>query len=149
MRERSIEALKESQIKSWWSTYQQKRKREICKKADMQNTVRNVAGNAALTSTSPTGTPTLAVTVGKHCQVHDISGEYDIFSSNPQGQLKTVVLSILQEKPSYHISVGHGKPVIVITDCAGSVSANIWCKHISLQSFYYKLFVVTNLFQQS
>ena len=51
--------------------------------------------------------------VGQHCQVHDISREYDIFGSNPQGQLETVVLSILQEKPSYHNLVGHGKAVLV------------------------------------
>ena len=307
MRERGIEALKESQIKSWWSTYHQKRKREMERMgADMQNIVRNVTGNAAVTSTPPAGTPTLAVTassashttsaiatsvpltsvvttvqtspgiavastptsvlststlsstsvtssstslsptsslvpststspssstssvpstslgnpsvsdltgtdtgygitewylpthvsqstidgrngsnacvfialtfgmlhkfsklpvlsgqnltaqwqmalvtairmgndmhdelydaegvdvavddavsvVGQHCQVHDISREYDIFGSNPQGQLETVVLSILQEKPSYHILVGHGKAVLVIIDCAGNV----------------------------
>ena len=57
--------------------------------------------------------------VGQHCQVHNIFREYDMFGSNPQGQLDTVVLSILQEKPSYHILVEHGKAVLVIIDCAG------------------------------
>ena len=307
MRERGIEALKESQIKSWWSTYHQKRKREMERmEADVQNAVRNVTGNVPATSTPPAGTPTLSVTassvsnttsaiatsvpltsgvttvqaspgitvastatsvlspstlsstsvtssstsssltsslvpltstppssspssvastslgkpsisgltgtdtgygitewylpshisqstidgrngsnacvfialtfgmlhkfsnlpvlseenltahwqmalvtairmgndmhdelydaegvdvsvddavsaVGQHCQVHNISREYDIFGSNPQGQLDTVVLSILQEKPSYHILVGHGKAVLVIVDCAGNL----------------------------
>ena len=46
MRERGIEALKESQIKSWWSTYHQKRKREMERmEADVQNAVRNVTCN--------------------------------------------------------------------------------------------------------
>ena len=288
MRERGIEALKESQIKSWWSTYHQKRKREMERmEADVQNAVRNVTGNVPATTTSaiatsvpltsgvttvqaspgitvastPTSvlpTPTLSSTsvtssstsllptsslvpltstppssspssvastslgnpsisgltgantgygitewylpshvsqstidgrngsnacvfialtfgmlhkfsklpvlsgqnltahwqmalvtairmgndmhdelydaegvdvavddavsaVGQHCQVHDISQEYDIFGSNPQGQLETVVLSILQEKPSYHILVAHGKAVLVIIDCAGNL----------------------------
>ena len=62
MRERGIEALKESQIKSWWSTYHQKRKREMERmEADVQNAVRNVTGNVPATSTPPAGTPTLSV----------------------------------------------------------------------------------------
>ena len=59
--------------------------------------------------------------VGQHCQVHNISREHDILGSNPQGHLDTVVLSILQEKPSYDILVGHGKAVLVIVDCAGNL----------------------------
>lgn len=56
-----------------------------------------------------------------HCQVHGIFQEYDIFGSNPQGQLETVVQSILQEKPSYHILVAHGKAVLIIVNCGGNI----------------------------
>ena len=52
MRKRGIEALKESQIKSCWSTYHEKRKREMERmEADVQNAVRYVTGNVTVTST--------------------------------------------------------------------------------------------------
>ena len=52
MRERGLEPLKEAQIKSWWSTYHQKRKREMeSMAADIQNLQRAPpAGNANLSA---------------------------------------------------------------------------------------------------
>lgn len=46
MRERGLEVLKESQIKSWWSTYHQKRKREMERMAtDFHNLLETVSSN--------------------------------------------------------------------------------------------------------
>ena len=48
MRERGLEPLKESQIKSWWSTYHQKRKREMeSMAADIQNARRTLPARNA------------------------------------------------------------------------------------------------------
>ena len=48
MRERGLEPLKESQIKSWWSTYHQKRKREMeSMAADIQNARRTLPAQNA------------------------------------------------------------------------------------------------------
>ena len=65
MRERGLEPLKESQIKSWWSTYHQKRKREMeSMAADIQNLHRAPpTGNANLLApasrqTNPSGSAT-------------------------------------------------------------------------------------------
>ena len=54
MRERGLEPLKEAQIKSWWSTYHQKRKREMeSMAADIQSLHRAPpAGNANLSAPS-------------------------------------------------------------------------------------------------
>ena len=54
MRERGLEPLKEAQIKSWWSTYHQKRKREMENMAaDIQNLHRAPpAGNGNLSAPS-------------------------------------------------------------------------------------------------
>ena len=69
MRERGLEPLKEAQIKSWWSTYHQKRKREMeSMAADIQNLRRAPpAGNVNLSAspsasrqTYPSGSATSA-----------------------------------------------------------------------------------------
>ena len=53
MRERGLEVLKESQIKSWWSTYHQKRKREMERMAtDFHNLLETVSSNPSNPSTS-------------------------------------------------------------------------------------------------
>ena len=54
MRERGLEPLKEAQIKSWWSTYHQKRKREMENMAaEIQNLHRAPpAGNGNLSAPS-------------------------------------------------------------------------------------------------
>lgn len=78
MRERGLEPLKEAQIKSWWSTYHQKRKREMeSMAADIQNLHRAPpAGNAnqsaplsasrqtnpSVSATAPSSSPASAAT---------------------------------------------------------------------------------------
>ena len=62
MRERGLEPLKEVQIKSWWSTYHQKRKREMeSMAADIQNLRRAPpAENANLSAPSASGQTSLS-----------------------------------------------------------------------------------------
>ena len=54
MRERGLEPLKESQIKSWWSSYHQKRKREMERMAADLQTARE--GIPSTSSNQPTST---------------------------------------------------------------------------------------------
>ena len=61
MRERGLEPLKDSQIKSWWSSYHQKSKREMERMAQHLQTLRE-GTTAALSNQPPSTTqPTRSV----------------------------------------------------------------------------------------
>ena len=65
MRERGLEVLKESQIKSWWSTYHQKRKREMERMAADLHSLRETPSSnpSSPPTTSQQATSNLASTV--------------------------------------------------------------------------------------
>lgn len=59
--------------------------------------------------------------VGNHCQVQGILQEFNIFGANPVDQLQTVIQTLLQVKPSFHVMVLNSMAMLLIIDCNGAL----------------------------
>lgn len=58
---------------------------------------------------------------GDHCQVGQISAEYNVFGANPIDQMETVIRSLSLQKSSFHVLVTNGMAMLLIVDSHGTI----------------------------
>lgn len=65
------------------------------------------------------------IAAGDLCQVDQVYKEYNVFGANPLDQLRTVVNSLLQQRPSYHVFVSCEMADLLIVDSHGVIFLEI------------------------